>query len=154
MGFVGTRYLHAAAVSFAVALPVAQLFHLLFRGLPGKVPFLSLVPVETGLTVVSVGMAAAVAMAVMVRMFDLPVATFWRRMVLMSMAPLVPCAFFSVRYEHAADPFAAWWSQALGLLLAILIGLQTGYQETTLEPVRLECEPDCEPSSADLAKAS
>ena len=75
-------------------------------------------------------LASLATTAVNIRFFQLPVATAWRRIGFMAAIPLAPCTGLSLRYQYAGDTVASLWSQGLGLLLAVLVAMQTGYQET------------------------
>ena len=128
---MGPQFVYAATVSFALSLPVAHLIRILGRYVVNKAPCAGLSGVEVVLVAGSAWLAVTAGTATAVKALKLPVNCAWSRMAVMAATPLLPCAFFSCRYQQAADSFAAFWSQTLGLLLAVLIGLQTGFQEMT-----------------------
>jgi hypothetical protein len=118
-------------LSFLISMPGTYLIRLV--GL-AVAPHPVRAIVEVVLTAASAWLAASASTAAIIRIFRLPIAHAWRRMALIGATPLIPCAFFHFRYQQVADSTGALWSQALGLLLAILIGLQTGYLEMTGDP--------------------
>jgi hypothetical protein len=131
---VGPRFLSAALLSFAVSFPGACLVKALGSAAAIRASGWWTIAAEAAIAFLLGWLASLATTAANIRFFRLPVVMAWRRIGFMAAIPLAPCTGLSLRYQYAGDSLASIWSQGLGLLLAILVGLQTGYQETQAKP--------------------
>ena len=130
---MGYRFIFRFFSSFLASMPVSYAIRHFGRVLK-RLPDTGSIPVQTIVWAIATWLAAVVAVAVSARVSRRQLAQGWHHIAMMSAVPLFPCSLLSFRYDQSGDFVASLWIQALGLSLAVIVGLETAIEANCSTP--------------------